>query len=190
MKTPEEITRWCDMMLKLHPNIEDTNFFNSIKDYMKEQRPQGECEKCPFKHTEKCDVCINHLRNMQSKPDRSQDEKNCVGCQGDKDFGCEDCLNKPKNDLISREALLKKVDEEREYLLARGQTGAEHILVHHCLPLIDNAPTVEPERPKGEWVWRSTAQWCSECGVLKPRNYPYSNYCPSCGAKMIKGAEE
>lgn len=42
MKTPEEITIWCDMMLNRHPNIEDTNFFNSIKDYMKEQRPQGE----------------------------------------------------------------------------------------------------------------------------------------------------
>ena len=41
MKTPEEITRWCDMMLKHHPNIEDTNFFNSIKNYMKDQRPQG-----------------------------------------------------------------------------------------------------------------------------------------------------
>ena len=42
MKTPEEIIIWCDMMLDRHPNIEDTNFFNSIKDYMREQRPQGE----------------------------------------------------------------------------------------------------------------------------------------------------
>lgn len=41
MKTPEEIARWCDTMLNRHPNIEDTNFFNSIKDYMKEPRPQG-----------------------------------------------------------------------------------------------------------------------------------------------------
>lgn len=48
MKTPEEITRWCDMMLKLHPNIEDTNFFNSIKDYMKEQRPQGEWKETGY----------------------------------------------------------------------------------------------------------------------------------------------
>lgn len=47
------------------------------------------------------------------------------------------------NDLISREALLKAMEEERQYLLARGQRGAEHILVHYCLPLIDNAPTVE-----------------------------------------------
>ena len=36
------------------------------------KRPKGECEKCPFKHTEKCDVCINRLRNMQSEHDRPQ----------------------------------------------------------------------------------------------------------------------
>lgn len=52
-----------------------------------------------------------------------------------------------QGDLISREALLKAMKEERQYLLARGLTGAEHILVHHCLPLIDNAPTVEPFEP-------------------------------------------
>lgn len=55
------------------------------------------------------------------------------------------------NDLISRSALLNAMEEERQYLLARGQTGAEHILVHHCLPIIDNAPTVT-ERPQGEWI--------------------------------------
>ena len=75
------------------------------------------------------------------------------------------------NDLISREALLKAMEEERQYLLARGQTGAEHIIVHHCLPIIDNAPTVfddkaysdgytqgtcdcehAHERQQGEWI--------------------------------------
>ena len=50
---------------------------------------------------------------------------------------------RPQGDLISREALLKRVDEERKYLIARGQTGAEHILVHNFRDLIDNAPTVE-----------------------------------------------
>ena len=48
-----------------------------------------------------------------------------------------------QGDLISREALLKAMEDERQYLLARGLLGAEHILVHHCLPLIDNAPTVD-----------------------------------------------
>lgn len=44
--------------------------------------------------------------------------------------------------LIDADELLKIVDKEREYLIARGQTGAEHILVHNFRDLIDNAPTV------------------------------------------------
>lgn len=44
--------------------------------------------------------------------------------------------------LIDADELLKAVDKEREYLLARGQTGAEHILVHNFRDLIDNAPTI------------------------------------------------
>ena len=47
--------------------------------------------------------------------------------------------------LIDANALLERVDEERKYLIARGQTGAEHILVHNFRDLIDNAPTVESE---------------------------------------------
>ena len=51
------------------------------------------------------------------------------------------------NDLISRSALLKRIDEEREYLKARGQLGAEHILVHNFRELVESAPSVE--------VWNS-----------------------------------
>lgn len=47
--------------------------------------------------------------------------------------------------LIDADALLKRVDKEREYLIARGQTGAEHILVHNFRELVENAPTVQPE---------------------------------------------
>lgn len=31
MKTPLEIIKWCDMMIGRHPNVEDLNYFNSIK---------------------------------------------------------------------------------------------------------------------------------------------------------------
>ena len=56
--------------------------------------------------------------------------------------------------LIDANALLARVDEEREYLKARGQLGAEHILVHNFRDLIDNAPTVEiPE------------YYCGYCGA-------------------------
>lgn len=51
--------------------------------------------------------------------------------------------------LIDANALLKAMEEERQYLLARGQTGAEHIIVHHCLPIIDNAPTINTENCEG-----------------------------------------
>ena len=50
--------------------------------------------------------------------------------------------------LIDANALLARVDEEREYLKARGQLGAEHILVHNFRDLIDNAPTIEPNSAK------------------------------------------
>ena len=43
--------------------------------------------------------------------------------------------------LIDADALLKRIDEEREYLLMRGQKGAEHILVHNFRDLIEDAPT-------------------------------------------------
>lgn len=55
--------------------------------------------------------------------------------------------------LIDAEELMKTVDKEREYLIARGQTGAEHILVHNFRDLIDNAPTVCGNNPK----------WCESC---------------------------
>jgi hypothetical protein len=45
--------------------------------------------------------------------------------------------------LIDADALLESVDKERQYLIARGQKGAEHILVHNFRDLIDNAPTVD-----------------------------------------------
>lgn len=45
--------------------------------------------------------------------------------------------------LIDAEALLARIDEERKYLIERGQTGAEHILVHNFRDLVENAPTVK-----------------------------------------------
>lgn len=110
-------------------------------------------------------------------------------------------MTENKGDLISREALLKRVDEERKYLIARGQTGAEHILVHNFRDLIDNAPTVEPEpyfekaekdkriyeqgfedgqnaRPQGEWV--TERKYYDD--FLK--NIIYECSCSVCGARF------
>ena len=47
--------------------------------------------------------------------------------------------------LIDADALLIKVDEEREYLKARGLFGAEHILTKDFRNLIEDAPTAETD---------------------------------------------
>lgn len=52
---------------------------------------------------------------------------------------------KGSDDTISRKALLDRVDEEREYLKARGLYGAEHILVHNFRELIEDAPLIDQE---------------------------------------------
>lgn len=108
------------------------------------------------------------------------------------------------NDLISRDELLKRIDEEREYLKSRGQFGAEHILVHNFRDLVENAPTVEQfddtelqraigyadgyskgreERPQGEWIRLSSRLYkCKNCGFITDVKYPFCH----CGADMRK----
>lgn len=62
---------------------------------------------------------------------------------------------------------------------------------------IADAPTIEPERKTGKWIYfpkasssvTSTAVHlypvCSECGC----EHPIANYCPNCGARMEEGGE-
>ena len=101
-------------------------------------------------------------------------------------------MTENKGDLISREALLKRVDEERKYLIARGQTGAEHILVHNFRDLIDNAPTIKlyGGRPIGDWEITSSGVTnyykCSCCG--HPGDI-WDNFCRVCGAEMKNHCE-
>lgn len=45
--------------------------------------------------------------------------------------------------LIDRDALLKEIDKEREFLIEREMYGAEHILVTSFMRLVDDAPTVD-----------------------------------------------
>ena len=64
--------------------------------------------------------------------------------------------------------------------------------------IIDEQPTIEPERKTGHWVYRP--EWskygdvwsCSECGEKTSQSVmgePRFKYCPMCGAKM-KGDEQ
>ena len=101
------------------------------------------------------------------------------------------------NDLISRselkEAITKIIDEEIEIdeKWAKG--------LKYSLKIIDNVPTVEPERPQGEWKrhdeWRSGEYIggfyhvncpCKDGLFVKWR----MKYCGNCGAPMQLDDEE
>lgn len=90
-----------------------------------------------------------------------------------------------QGDCISREALKKAIEPYR-YAIC----GFEGILA-----LIDNAPTVEPERPKGEWVVYGRqgdipiTDKCTNCNYEMKWYKTKYNFCPNCGADM-KGNEK
>ena len=99
--------------------------------------------------------------------------------------------------LINANALLRRIDGEREYLKARGQLGAEHILVHNFRELVETAPTVDAivntieVRPQGKWIKDNSGdRFCSECGSCALYHEIglifESRFCPYCGAEMQK----
>ena len=66
---------------------------------------------------------------------------------------------------------------------------------------IDNEPTIEPERPQGEWITFPTNRLimqCPECTAFLSRtrsdifkdSVGEMNFCPNCGASMKKGGAE
>ena len=58
--------------------------------------------------------------------------------------------------------------------------GAEHCTSWASAEDI-NAPTIEPERPKGWWVRQLGDFKCSMCGSEEEYK---SRYCPNCGTDM------
>lgn len=64
-----------------------------------------------------------------------------------------------------------------------------------ALGSVRTAPTIEAAPVRhGRWEWRGGIPWCSNCGEMPP-GYSYegdvntSLYCPNCGAKMDKEAD-
>lgn len=119
-----------------------------------------------------------------------------------------------KNDLISRSALIERLERYREELIDQyniemtefGTSDWEfaadtvRVIINYC---IITAPAVDPEelRPRGRWIKSSEiflfgyeptpVFMCSKCrsefcDVVNTIPTMY-HYCPHCGAKMKEG---
>ena len=79
--------------------------------------------------------------------------------------------------LIDADALHKRIK-------AKNTSNAMmRVMKAECLAEIDDAPTIEPERKKGEWTKDNS---CPFCGFLPwyERDIHTLSFCPNCGADM------
>ncbi len=65
-------------------------------------------------------------------------------------------------------------------------------IFNQCMDYIDSTPTIEPKQ--GEWISMCGNKQCdcSMCGERFDHTYEWIeqwNFCPNCGAKMKKGAD-
>lgn len=97
-------------------------------------------------------------------------------------------------DLISREALIKWIDESLQLYSSQYSTDMLNMF-GLFREIINNAPTVE-ERQQGEWIkWSfktfgALGDWeykCSKCEKVYGGEY---NFCPNCGADMRKSEKK
>ena len=99
------------------------------------------------------------------------------------------------NDLISREALKKDIEENSIVL-----NGVQVIEVDCAKVLIDNAPTVDAivntieVRPQGKWIDHTATQnllWGQlECPFCHKRSNRGASYCQYCGARLEVAEED
>lgn len=95
--------------------------------------------------------------------------------------------------LIDADAL-EKILEKIPAADIKDMGGQAYVLVKlsQVFNVIDNQPTIEPERKKGEWIDQDDGAFypieCSECRKIPLfdayGDYVLSNFCPNCGADM------
>lgn len=98
--------------------------------------------------------------------------------------------------LIDADAL---TEDCKRYLgtLNPDRDGKECTRIHWLIGVLENAPTIEPERMKGKWIYGEDEHGidgyhCDKCGFFVPWDYAHKfinyiedyNYCPACGADM------
>ena len=95
------------------------------------------------------------------------------------------------SDLISRQ---DAIDAIIRYLMSpQAQLASTRSFKQCAIDILWDVPSAE--RKKGEWIERGIyLPECSECGGkacgLHAFDAVKSDYCPHCGARMVRGEEE
>lgn len=100
--------------------------------------------------------------------------------QGKADVEQTNVPDKNVGDLISRQAAFIALNKRAENVSLKTRIG-----LLDAVRVIDELPSVEPERKPGKWIDGK----CNRCGTHAPfwemaTTYYCSEYCPKCGAPM------
>lgn len=108
------------------------------------------------------------------------------------------------SDLISREAILKKIEKIRQGAQMMDDIRRASIIMNGmdmCEEAVINQPSAQPVRQTAEWVYGekdgADGWYCSKCKFHIPWYYDYYGLnninfirdfhtCPHCDAKMVK----
>lgn len=96
------------------------------------------------------------------------------------------------SDLISRQSALDAIQKRADIINSVYSAFREGLIIAYSL--VQETPSAEPERKKGEWIeqddgWDGIYYECSECREAftlmdgTPTDNLY-NFCPNCGADM------
>ena len=89
------------------------------------------------------------------------------------------------DDLISRQAMLDGIDNLIKIHFDRT------VVLYKARKVAEDLPSVQPERPTGEWIHQSKFSRieCDQCGKVFRNSFAPKNFCPNCGADM-RGKQE
>jgi DNA-directed RNA polymerase subunit RPC12/RpoP len=90
--------------------------------------------------------------------------------------------------MIDADALMERLKEWDT------NDATDKALYNFALNRVLEAPTVEPERKMGRWIYSKQGYTCSECKTQFPTEVHYLNpeytlpkHCPECGARLEGG---
>lgn len=94
--------------------------------------------------------------------------------------------------LIDADALKKKAQECATEAWKMNLTARIETVLNQFIDWINDAPTVQADRPHGEWILECDSEGegdnlyrCSKCGCKYGcQEYDKPNFCPDCGVNM------